>query len=193
MRAALLAFALMATPALAQRGPLTLPTRDVTIVYAADGQARDAIPGGIPGTVRVAWNAGRRALRVQPEGRNQALLLDLDPPSLKLVDAGLHSAMDLPVRARDLDPIKLQDAKLVRRGPAVVAGLPCTDYDVASRRGRGTVCLTDDGVALRAVGDVDGRHGSFTALSVAYAPLPPAMFDVPRDYMRLAIPGLNRF
>ena len=111
-----------------------------------------------------------------------------------MIDSGLHSAMALPVRPKDLDPVRLQDAHLTKRGPATVAGLACTDYAVESRRGHGTLCLTDDGVALRAVGEVNGHDGSFTAVSVSYAALPPTLFDVPPGYMTLALPpGLSRF
>ena len=192
--AAALAAALAAAPwaVLAQSPPLTLPSRDVTVVYRAEGGAREAVPGGIPETLQVDWSAGLQALRLQPQGRNQIMLLDLNTASLRVIDLGLHSAIDLPIRPKDLDPVKLRDAKLTRMGGAVVAGLACTDYAVESRRGRGTVCLTSDGVALRAVGEVDGRRGSFTALSVAYERLPAGIFAVPPGYSSFSIPGLTR-
>ncbi len=176
--------------AYAQPAPQTLPTRDVTVVYRPEGAARDVLPGGIPADLRVAWSAGSQRLRVEPLGRAQALLVDLGNASVRVIDRGLHSAMSIPVRAQDLDPIKLQNAQLTRRGGAVVAGLPCTEYAVEARRGRGTVCLTADGVALRASGEVDGKPGSFTAVSVDRAPLPADLFDVPRDFMRLSLPRL---
>ncbi len=187
--AALAAFAL---PALAQPAPLTLPSHDVTVVYRPGGAARDAVPGGIPGTVRVAWSAERQRLRVEPEGRTQALLVDLGSASVKVVDSGLRSAMSLPVRAKDLEPLTLQDAHMTRRGRSTVAGRSCTDYAVEARRGHGTVCLTDDGVALRADGEVDGRAGSFTAVSVSESGLPPGLFEVPKGYMQLALPRMDR-
>ena len=180
----------LAGPALAQP---TLPTRDVSIVYQVAGGAHEAVPGGLPDTVRIAWSAERQRIRVEPQGRPQSLLVDLAGSSVRIVDPGLHSAMSLPVRARDLDPVRLQDAHLTRRGPSVVAGLACTDYAVESRRGHGTVCLTDDGVALRAVGEVNGHNGSFTAVSVSYAPQPAGLFEVPPGYVSLALPpGLGR-
>ena len=182
----------LAVPALAQPAPITLPSRDVSVVYRVAGAARDAVPGGIPGHVRLAWNAQRERLRVEPEGRTQSLLVDLEAPRVELVDSGLRSAMALPVRPKDLDPLTLREAHLTRRGQAIVAGRPCTEYAVASRRGHGTLCLTEDGVALRGQGDVDGRDGSFTAVSVTYAPLPSSLFEVPPGYMRLALPGLGR-
>jgi hypothetical protein len=192
MRPAALAAVLvsLAAPAVAQP---TLPTRDVTIVYRVAGGAHEAIPGGIGDTVRVSWNAERQRIRVEPQGRPQTLLVDLAAGSVRVIDSGLHSAMKLPVRPKDLDPVRLQDAHLTRHGQATIAGLACTEYATESRRGHGTVCLTDDGVALRAEGQIDGRDGSFTAVSVAYAPLPPTLFDVPQGYMSLNLPpGLSR-
>jgi len=185
--------ALLAVPAaaLAQAPPPTLPSRDVSIVYRAEGSAREVIPGGIPETLQVDWSARRQALRLQPQGRNQIMLLDLAATALTVIDTGLHSAMDLPVRAKDLDPVKLRDARLTRTGSEVIAGLACTDYAVQSRRGAGTVCLTGDGVALRAEGEIDGRQGSFTAVSVVYERLPPALFEVPPGYSSFSIPSFS--
>lgn len=185
----------IAVPALAQpaRAQATLPTRDVALVYRVGGAAHAAIPGGIPDTVSIAWDAARQRIRVTVPGRPQFLLVDLAPVGVRLVDAGTRSAISLPVRAKDLDPVKLQDAHLTRHGRATVAGLSCTEYAADSPRGHGTVCLTDDGVALRAVGTVNGREGSLTAVSVAYGPASPMLFEVPPGYTSLALPpGLSR-
>ena len=193
MRRALLAAASLAIAAAAsaQTATPTLPTSDVSVVYQPEGAAREAIPGGTRGTIRVRWSARLQRLRVDAEGRTQALLVDLSARSVKVVDSGLHSAMALPVRAGDLDPLTLRDARLTRRGRALVAGRSCTNYVVEESRGRGTICLTDDGIPLRAVGVVDGRAGSFTAISVAVMRQEPALFEVPPGYMQLALPDLR--
>ena len=183
---------LAAGPVLAQPAVPTLPQRDVTVVYRLQGAARDSVPGGLPETVRLLWDAAQRRLRVEPQGRGQILLVDLVAPRAELIDSGLHGVITLPMRAKDIEPITLQDARLTPRGRAVVAGLSCTDYDVAAKRGHGMVCLTPDGVALRGAGTVDGKQGSFTAVSVSAGPLPPGSFEAPPGYMRLAIPGLGQ-
>lgn len=178
-----------ASPALAQA---TLPTRDVTVSYRVAGDAHQAVPGGLPDSVRVAWSAGEQRLRVEPQGRAQFLLVDLGATAVQVIDSSLRSVLDLPVKPRDLDPIRLQGATLTQAGRATIAGLPCTDYAVQSPRGHGTVCLTGDGVALRAQGEVNGRSGSFTATAVNYGRVPDAAFAVPQGYMQLALPrGLN--
>ena len=180
-----------AGPALAQQGVPTLPQHDVGVIYRLAGAARNSVPGGLPETVRLSWDAARRRLRVESPGRGQVLLVDLLAPRAELIDTGMHGVITLPMRAKDVEPITLQDARLTRRGTAVVAGLGCTTYDVAAKRGHGVVCLTADGVALRGSGDVDGKQGSFEAVSVTPGPLPPGSFEVPAGYMRLAIPSVG--
>jgi len=46
---------------------------------------------------------------------------------------------------------------------------------------------------LRANGEVDGKRGSFTAVSVTAGRLPPSLFEVPTGYMQLALPNLSGF
>ena len=87
--------------------------------------------------------------------------------------------MVLPTRPQDLDPVRLQDARLTRRGRATIAGLACTDYTVESRRGQGTVCLTDDGVALRAAGAAQIRFVCLVAAPEGVDALARAHPDVP--------------
>ena len=188
----LLALVLLATPALAQSPPRVLPARDVSVTYRLEGAASESVPGGVPGSLRIEWSAGQQRLRVQPEGRPQILLVDLAGSKVEVLDSGLRTAMSLPVRPGDLQPLRLEGAHFVRQGRQTVAGLSCTDYAVQSARGHGTVCLTDDGVALRAAGEVKGRQGSFTATSVSYGAVPGQAFEIPRGYFQLAIPGMSR-
>jgi len=187
----LLPFLLVAAPALAQNA-VVLPTRDVTMVVRLAGAADTAIPGGAPGTLRLQWQAGAQRLRVEPEGRRQVLVLDLSERSVAFIDSGAKTAMSLPMRERDLQPLKLAGAKLSPKGHETIAGLACTDYDVQASRGHGTVCLTPDGVALRAAGEVDGHEGSFTAISVQYGAVPASTFEVPQDYMQLDLQKMLR-
>ena len=172
-------------PGFGQTQIATLPTRDVSVTYRLEGSLRDAVPGGLPETVRLLWDAAGRRLRVEAPGRTQVLLVDLAAPRAELLDTGLHGVVTLPMKPKDVEPITLAEAHLTRRGTATVLGLPCTEYDVTERRGTGTVCLTTDGVALRGRGTVDGRQGSFVAQSVTRAPVAESAFSVPAGYMRL--------
>lgn len=175
----------------AQDRPRLQPSRDVAVTYRLEGDAASAVPGGVPGALRLSWDAAGQRLRAEPEGRTQAVIVDLRAHSAQMVDATLRSALTLPVRDADLQPLTLDGARLTRRGDAVVAGLPCTDWAVQSPRGAGTVCLTADGVALRAEGEMDGRRGSFTASSVSYGPQRDELFRVPPDYMQFSLPKIG--
>jgi len=184
---------LATTAAAAQDRPLIQPSRDVSVTYRVEGAAESVVPGGASNALRLSWDAAGQRLRAEPEGRSQAIIVDLRAHSAQVVDTVLRSALTLPVRDSDLQPLTLEGARLTRRNEAVVAGLPCTNWAVQSSRGAGTVCLTTDGVALRADGDVDGRHGTFTASNVSYGPVRDELFRVPAEFMQLSLPKFGRF
>ena len=192
-RAVVIAAGLLAAGAVAaQDRPLIQPSRDVSVTYRVEGAAASAVPGGIPNALRLSWDAAGQRLRAEPEGRSQAIIVDLRARSAQVVDTMLRSALTLPTRDSDFQPLTLDGARLTRRNEAVVAGLPCTNWAVQSSRGNGTVCFTADGVALRAEGEVDGRHGTFTASSVSYGPVSSDLFRVPADFMQLSFPKFGR-
>ena len=168
------------------------PSRDVAVTYRLDGAAADILPGGPSGALRLLWDADGQRMRLEVDGRPQVMLVDLPARRAQLVDSGLRSYVPLPIGNAEMQAITLSGAQLTRRGNDTVAGLPCTVWAVQSQRGAGTVCLTADGVALRASGDVDGRRGGFTATDVRYAAQPAGQFQVPPGYMSFSIPGLGR-
>ncbi len=187
-----LALLAAAGTAVAQDRPLLQPSRDVTITYRVEGAAASAIPGGIDGPLRLSWDSAHQRLRAEAEGHPQAVLVDLPNHTATMLDDARRAAVALPVRERDLQPLTLAGARLTRRGASNIAGMACTNWDVESHRGAGTVCLTADGVALRADGAVDGHKGSFTATSVKYGEVAPRLFTVPPGYFALDIAGLGR-
>lgn len=188
----LLALLAAAGTAAAQDRPMLQPSRDVVITYRVEGAAASAIPGGIDGPLRLSWDAAHQRLRAEAEGRPQAVLVDLPNHTATMLDDAMRAAVALPVRERDLQPLTLAGARLTRRGTGNVAGMACTNWDVESHRGAGTVCLTADGVALRADGAVDGRKGSFIATSVRYGEVAPGLFTAPSGYFALDLAGLGR-
>ncbi len=188
----LLALLAAAGTSAAQDRPMLQPSRDVTITYRVEGAAASAIPGGIDGPLRLSWDAAHQRLRAEAEGRPQAVLVDLPNHTATMLDDAMRAAVALPVRERDLQPLTLAGARLTRRGAGNVAGMACTNWDVASHRGAGTICLTVDGVALRADGAMDGQKGSFTATSVRYGEVAPGLFKAPPGYFALDLAGLGR-
>ena len=192
LRAAPSVICLIATTAAAgEPAPRVLPSRDVAVTYRLAGPAADALPGGAPGELRLTWDAGGERLRAEASGRAQTAIVDLRARAASIVDGRMRAALALPVREADIAALTLRGARLTRRGQDVVAGLACTTYAVAVPRGAGTVCLTDDGVALSGRGVVNGRDGSFVATSVAYGAQPDALFRVPAGILRLDMGGLG--
>lgn len=188
------ALALLLLPALAvaqeraAERPPTLPSRDVAVTYQVSGAAAEALPGGAPGALRLAWDAAGQRLRVGADGRPQAAIVDLTEGSAVILDRGLHTALTLPLGARAADGIALSGAHFRRRGTEQVAGYACTDYAVQDQRGSGTLCLTADGVPLRGNGTWGGRPGRFVATQVDYGAQPDGLFRPPPGFVQLSLP-----
>ena len=71
-----------------------------------------------------------------------------------------------------------------RAATATVAGQTCTEWRTLDREAHpAVVCITDDGVLLRAG---TAEQVRVSAVSVLYAPQDPAAFRVPADYARHA-------
>lgn len=164
--------------------PPTLPTRDVTVRYEVEGEATSLLPGGLPGPVTLSWDAAAARVRAEGQGRNQVAVLDLRTRQGQVFDTKLRIVLPLQLKPGSLEPLTLNGARLTPTGNDTVAGLPCTSYTVAGRT-PGTVCLSPDGVPLRGTGQVEGKPGRFTALSVTYGALSPALFAPPPGYMQL--------
>ena len=169
--------------------PRLHPARDVVVTYTVDGPATALAPGGIPGSVRLSWDAALQRVRAEAEGRSQVALIDLRAHAGQAIDTDLRIALPLKLRPADLQMLTLDGARLTPGGTQRVAGLSCTDFTFESKQGPGLVCLTADGVPLRGQGTVQGKPGSFTAQTVRYGALPPSLFEVPPGYMSLATPG----
>lgn len=185
-----LAFALVTLVGTAWAGmrPPTLPTRDVAASYAVSGVAADALPGGVPGVLRLAWDAVGERLHVDAPGRSQSAIVDLQNRQAVLMDAALRTALTAPLSGRDVQGFALAGARFEPRGKARVAGLACTEYRVRTPHGSGTMCITADGVPLRGAGIWDGRSGRFTATAVRYGVQPGALFEPPPGYFHLSLP-----
>ena len=183
---------LMAAPAWADTTPRLLPRHDVSVTYQVSGAAAEAIPAlggsGAAGELRLSWDAAHQKLLVTPAGRPQRMIIDLPGHVAIVLDEGMHMALSLPMRDTDVQAMTMAGARFTRRGQAVVAGEACSDWAVQAKHTSGTVCLTDDGVPLRGEGEVNGRHGAFTATAVDHAGARPADFTVPAGFNRLELP-----
>lgn len=199
MRRMAMALVLAVAPgaALAQERPTMLPTRDVTVTYRASGPA-PALPGASgPATMRqqdmkVAIVAGGKLMRIEGLGGGAAaggyVIVDRDAQRMTMVVTQDRRYMEMPANDAVSRGFLLNESMtFARRGLETVAGVKCTQWEVTSREGAGNVCVTDDGVMLRARGQ-DGR-GGLEAISVQYGPQPASLFRPPADFSKIELPG----
>ncbi len=175
--------------ALAQDRPPVAPTRDVMVAYraTAPAQAGAQAPQGAQ-DIRVATTQGGRLLRVEGVGAGGAyVIVDRTTQRMVMVMPQDRRYVEMPASDAFARGFVLNESMtFVKRGAETVAGLKCTLWEVTSREGAGTACVTDDGVLLRGRGS-DGK-GGIEATSVKYGPQAAALFKPPADFSRLDVP-----
>lgn len=171
---------LAAHPAAAQERPVVFPTRDAAITYRLPNEG---------GEMRVSWLAARRLMRTELPGGLGFGVMDLASGSGFMAMTRERLVMDLPrgqFEGRSLAPS--ERARFTREGQDRVANTACTVWRVEDQGESSRVCMTADGVALRAesLGRPDSR---LEALRVDYGPQDPARFERPRGYQSLPLPS----
>ncbi len=186
---ATLAFLAASGAALAQDRPPVAPTRDVVVTYraTAPAQAGARVPQGAQ-NIRVATTQGGRLLRIEGVGAGGAyVIVDRTTQRMVMVMPQDRRYVEMPANDAFARGFVLNESmSFAKRGTETVAGLKCTLWEVTSREGAGTACVTDDGVLLRGRGN-DGK-GGIEATAVRYGPQPAAQFKPPADFSRLDIP-----
>ena len=187
MRHAILAAALLATPALAEERPNILPTRDVAVTYRIEGGGPSA-----PSSLGMAWHAVSRSMRMDVPGMGW-MVANHDTNRAFMAMEGARMVMDLPMAEvmRQYGPG--EGARFQREGQDRVAGLPCTVWRYEDRGRQGRACMTTDGVMLRGTAPgPDGRPATVTATEVRYAAQDPARFARPQGWAAMQMPALPR-
>jgi hypothetical protein len=161
-----------------------VPTRDAVVTYRITSDA--------PGRERqllVNEKAATGMVRFEMQGQPGYALMDLRTGQVVLVVPSQHGFLSLPAGATPgprqflLDP----GMTFARLGEATVAGHACTIWDVGGPEGHGRVCMTSDGLLLRASGSSGqvGLNGALEAQSVSFLPQPDNLFTIPADYRRM--------
>jgi hypothetical protein len=184
--AVLAAVLALSAPAAAQDRPVFPPTRDVAVTYQTNianagaphevvmrvsvAQGRARVDGGLPGYVLVDLKSRRATIVMEQMG----VMMDAPP------HAGLDQAFVLE-----------NGKRFARLGSDTVAGLRCRVWEVTGDDASGTVCVTADGVVLRASGhDRKGRTGTLEATRVQYGQQADALFVPPPNVHKVTIaPG----
>lgn len=172
-----------APPALADQ-PLLLPSHDVDVTYRA-GSARDG--SGVE--QRVRWLAASRTMRIDPPTPGLHVIIDYVARRMSVVRDATRSVVEMVAPDSMAGMIAGKPGAFARRGETTVAGRACTEWQTQDRDAHPVVvCITDDGVLLRASSAAQVR---VSAVSVHYAPQDPQEFRIPPDYVR-RVPGTAR-
>jgi hypothetical protein len=170
---------LAAVPALAQDKPSTVPLRDVDVTY---GMAQP-LENGPKLTQRMRWLVASGRLRVDPPAHDLYMIVDYRARHMAVVRPSDQAVLDMDASGPGL-PGAPSDGRFVRRGEDQIAGLPCTNWQTLDSAGvAAVVCLTPDGVMLRASRD---GHVLLEATSVSFAPQDPAAFEPPAGFRHIA-------
>lgn len=187
--AALLLAVSVVPGAIAQERPVAVPTRDVSVTYRASGQGN--VPAALS-EVRMSWLAARNLMRMDMPGGMGWLLVDLQAGTGIMVIEATRMIMNMP--AGQLPPGGLgtsQTARYTREGPARIADLDCVNWRVEERGEAARVCLTSQGVLLRAesLNDRPELRGTLEATAVSFAAQDAARFQRPAGYQSLQLPA----
>ncbi len=173
-----------ATPAWAQTRPNSFPTRDVTVTYHTQN-GRDAT---------MAFSAAARRVRVSGVATNGSYaIIERDGGQMFMVMPEKRSAMMVPETPEMRSAMTMQSLSgFTRAGSATVARVSCTVWGVDSSKGAGDVCITGDGVLLRARRtEASGtKETVMEATKVDYQPLPASEFEVPSGYQTTTVPAM---
>lgn len=184
---------LLAAPSVAQESPRILPTRDAAVTYQVQDER------GRTAKIHVAWSAALHALRAEMRSGDTSVALGglpLPPGTRLVLDLRTKRAfaaedrtgitVNLPRMAEEArrGERAIAQARFRHIGAGRVAGVPCTEWRLepaasfAASRGRSVrVCLTPDGVPLRA--QEEGRMARAEAIAIAYGHQDAARFAPP--------------
>lgn len=158
--------------------PLLRPSRDVDVAYHTTSPR-----GGTDLEQRVRWRAASETMRIDPPFPGLHVIIDYLARRMSVVRDATRSVVEMAAPDKLAGMVDGGAAKtFVRRGEATVAGVPCTNWQTLDRDTQpALVCITDDGVLLRAA---IADQVQVSAVSVRYAPQDPAIFLIPPDYER---------
>lgn len=185
----ILAAILAALPNLAAAKPLIMPTHDVVVEYHSRGMVAGP-QGTLTSTVMVRFAGNGDRLRVDGPYGGVYALVDVDDARLIMVMPDKRLYVDQPADPDLIALLQANDPDFQKIGTDRIAGFDCTDYDADINGHSGQVCLTDDGILLRASIDDPDRHPELEAVNVSYAPQPSDLFEIPEGFHRLLLPKL---
>ena len=173
---------LTTTPAWAQGRPTSFPTRDVTVTYQ----------GSNGHDVTIEFSASARRMRIVGMGaQGDYAIIERDGNDMFIVMPARQMVMRMPESPQLHATLSLRAfSGFKRMGSATVAGVSCRLWDVHGSGGEGEICVTRDGVLLRArrAGAAAPNDAMLQAVKVVYHSLPASDFEVPAGYHAMTVP-----
>lgn len=181
-----------AVPAAAQDHPAVMqPSRDVTVEYHVAGVMQGAAPRS--DTIRMYFAEHGMKLRIEPVGQPAYSIVDRSGARMIMVMAQQHAYMEVPYDPKRVMAFDDKDATFTRLGSDTVAGISCTVYATKRQDHSGQVCLSDDGLMLRAKSDNPSQPGgTLEATRVTYGALAPSLFTPPADFQKMDLSNMGR-
>jgi hypothetical protein len=172
--------------------PVTQPTRDVAVQYHVTGDSMAGPGQGRVDTIKISYGAAGQRMRIEPVGQPAFMIVDRPAGHMMVVMSAQNMYMEMPYDSSQVMDFSPANAKFTKRGTATVAGVSCTDYDVSSQQHTGSVCLTSDGVMLRAISKDPQHQGSMEATNVAYGSQPDSEFQPPPGYQKMDLAHMGQ-
>lgn len=161
--------------------PLT-PLKDAVITYSVQP---DGAPQ--PQQVKVWFTAEGARMRIDAPDGSASTILNRTAQTVTILLHKQRVFTQLEQRGSVRNPFLLDvSMQFTRHGNRTIAGIPCTEWGVASGHGDATACVTTDGLILAENGvDADGAKGHLSAESVSYETIPASAFAAPSDYQEV--------
>jgi hypothetical protein len=185
----ILALLAIAAPARADNAPMIHPSRDVAVEYRSGAaQPNGAQPGAAaePGRV-VTMRFSSKTDRIRIEGASGRGFVILDPGAgvMTMIMQEAHVYAERPADPGMIAMFQATSASFKKTGSDTVAGVACTTYDATFNEHSGQICLTNDGVMLRARSADADHQRELEAVTVTYAKQPADLFAVPAGFQKL--------
>lgn len=161
--------------------PLT-PLKDAVITYSVQP---DGAPQ--PQQVKVWFTAEGARMRIDAPDGSASTILNRTAQTVTILLHKQRVFTQLEQRGSVRNPFLLDvSMQFTRHGTRTIAGIPCTEWSIASGHGDATACVTTDGLILAENGvDADGAKGHLSAESVSYETIPASDFAPPSDYQEV--------